>query len=260
MVAAADPAPPPLTDAQAAILNAFIASNYDLAATAESAILTLPDLLSWHRAPAVQAALDDFESLQARADELQLAAARRDAVKELHGILRDAESDLIERRRAATALLRRNTRGIGFQPMSNRRGQSPLAAAATQIKPSALASRGQDPAIPAVPDSAIEQLENTAIARSLAVLDASIDALEASATAAAASTPSEISNLKSQISASSQHPDRKRELPSLPDPLADDYDPLEDPALLGDPALRNHLANLLRASRIHPPPSPHNSA
>jgi hypothetical protein len=130
MVAAVDPSPPPLSDDQVAILNAFIASNFDLAATAESAGITLLHLLTWHRAPAVQAALADLESLQARADELQLAAARRDAVKELHGILRDAESDPVERRRAATALLRRN-RGIGFQPMSNKRGQPPLVAAAT---------------------------------------------------------------------------------------------------------------------------------
>jgi hypothetical protein len=216
MVAAADPTPPPLSHDQVAILNAFITSNYDLAATAASANLTLPDLLAWHRAPAVQAALDDLESLQARADELQLAAARRDAVKELHGILRDAESDPVERRRAATALLRRN-RGIGFQPMSTKRGQPPLGAAATsRAAPAPTVSertggRRQPPTIAADTPDRPRHTDTQSPATS------------------------EISNLKSAISPSSDPPSHDPEEPWMPGPD-------EDPFLTGDAAPLPHLA------------------
>jgi hypothetical protein len=239
MVAAVDPSPPPLSDDQVAILNAFIASNFDLAATAESAGITLLHLLTWHRAPAVQAALADLESLQARADELQLAAARRDAVKELHGILRDADSDPVERRRAATALLRR---GTGGPPVSGWRGQPPPIAGAAHNTPKR------------------SSVSSSAISRAIATLEANIDALARATPAPAASdeadqpsfiaedaparphtadtqppTSSEISNLKSAISSSSPTSSHDPEVPWMPGPE-------EDPFLTGEAAPLPHLA------------------
>jgi hypothetical protein len=134
-----------LSARDAAILAAFVAHGFDLAATAASLALTPLDLLAWYRRPAAQEALAELEALEDQAARLAHLAARRDAIAVLHDLARNAP-DPLERRRAATALIARShARGTGTLPVSAR----PRAERATPDFRTASGSTGGTVASPA---------------------------------------------------------------------------------------------------------------
>ena len=95
-----------LSDHDRRILAAFSAAAFDPLATAAATGLEAWELARWSLQPHIQQALAELEALHAQAAHLQALAARRDAVAQLHTLIRDPQAPAAERRRTATSLLR----------------------------------------------------------------------------------------------------------------------------------------------------------
>jgi len=97
-------APPPLSAADRTLLAAVWRANADPAAAAASAGLDLADLLVWLAEPRIRHYLALFRELRDFRRDLLIDDFVRDAVEGLRTVLET--DDLVERRRAACAILR----------------------------------------------------------------------------------------------------------------------------------------------------------
>gem|GEM_PF-4542510 len=101
---------PPLDERQARVISAFVSTPGPLTDTAKALGLSLPDLLAVLASEPVRAHLEAARDATELKFQLTAAAARDAALETLKTITRDAEADPIERRRAASAILRALTR------------------------------------------------------------------------------------------------------------------------------------------------------
>jgi len=121
-----------LPAADAALLTLFLQLHLNLEALAERTALSILGLLAWADSPPIRATLDALARLRQESLDKSLTAARLQALATLAEIARSSE-DPIERRRAATAILRRRppTQGATDVPPWARQCPAPPAAAPT---------------------------------------------------------------------------------------------------------------------------------
>jgi len=98
---------PDLTEGAAHIVHAFLSTNEPIDRLAEALGLHLVDLLRILTDPAVQAHIQAATALAEAKADLRVAEARAHAVQVLQSIAIDDSADTTERRRAATAIMRR---------------------------------------------------------------------------------------------------------------------------------------------------------
>lgn len=96
---------PALTARQSEILDSFVSGGCDLPALAERLGIPFSDLLDWASTPAVAARIADLHRFAEAAMALRLCLERSAALTTLGQVARSSP-DMVERRRAATSILR----------------------------------------------------------------------------------------------------------------------------------------------------------
>lgn len=142
---------PPLTDAEADTLAAYLASPDSLTDLAAQLNLHPSDLIVILSSPSVQAHLEAARTLAELKFTIRALAAREIALQTLETIAADSEADITERRRAATAIIR------ALAPRRRAPAPSHQPAPTPSPPPPDLRGRVLDPLPPASPHETAEQ-------------------------------------------------------------------------------------------------------
>lgn len=148
---------PQLPKPDADLLSAFIICRGDLSAILATTEVPAPDLLAWHRSPAVQEHLAALKSLVADALEIRSAQSRTIALATLESIATTSK-DPVEQRRAATGITSLSARPRATTPAADtpqRAGPDP--AVATPSAP-ATGSSPSKPHLTPTPDRDAESV------------------------------------------------------------------------------------------------------
>jgi hypothetical protein len=157
-VIATSPQLPTLSDHQSHILRAILdawtnpQSPADLPSLAASLDLTLHDLLAELASPALRPHLESARDLSDLHAHLHAAHARRIAIDALAVIAADDQADPIERRRAATAILRATG-----APRAPRREPTPD----SDLKTQGSRLKTPPPSLPSTPDALVSHVLRT---------------------------------------------------------------------------------------------------